>query len=81
MFQPFGFRFFPVQFFVVAVVFQVAEYSVVSLISNKDFFLFLFRYLNVGKDSSVESVSAQRSDGAIGKNFMLSIICHFVPSE
>ena len=53
----------------VAVVFQVMEYSLVSLISNKDFFLFFFRYLNVGKDSSVESVSAQRSDGAIGKNF------------
>lgn len=52
----------------VAVVFQVAEYSLVSVISNKNFFLF-FRYLNVGKDSSVESVSAQRSDGAIGKNF------------
>lgn len=65
----------------VEVVFQVAEYSVVSLISNNDFFLFFFRYLNVGKDSSVESVSTQRSDGAIGKNFMLSIIYHFLPSE
>lgn len=65
----------------VGIVFQVAMYSVVSLISNKDFFLFFFRYLNVGKDSSVESVSAQRSDGAIGKNFTLSIVYHFLPTE